>query len=180
MKTANDIVNEIKRKDLNVLKIIRRMKDLSSLAIDLAFAAVTTGDKALAKKVKELEEEIDILQYQLEIEVMLAARNMNHAKNFVAINRIASAMENISDATEELVDAITRGFPVDPSVSDVLKEELEVKVYTVSKSRFQGKTTTQLLDKYDIIGLKKDGEWHYMPKEEFLLEKGDVIILRKK
>ncbi len=180
MKTAKEIINEINKKDLNVLKVIRRMKDLSSLSLDLAFAAVTTGDKNLAKKVKELEEEIDILQYQLEIEVMLATRNMNQARNFVAINRIASAMENLSDATEELVDAIIRGFPVDPSVSDVLKQEMEVKIYKVSKSRFLGKTTDQLKDKYEIIGLKKDGEWHYMPKEEFLLEEGDIIILRKR
>ncbi len=180
MKTANDIIKEIRKKDLNVLKVIRRMKDLSSLALDLAFAAVTTGDKNLAKKVRELEEEIDVLQYQLEIEVMLATRNINQARNFVAINRIASAMENLSDATEELVDAIIRGFPVDPSVSDVLKEEMEVKIYKVTKGRFAGKTTNQIRDKYEIIGLKKDGEWHYMPREDFLLEPGDILILRKK
>ncbi len=180
MNDANHIIEGIKKKDLNVLKIIRKMKDLSSLSIDLAFAAVVSGDKNLAKKVLELEEDIDVLQYQLEMEVMLAARNVNHAKNFVAINRISSAMENISDATEELVDAIIRGFPVDPSVSNALKEEMEVKVYKVGRGRFLGKTTTQLKEKYEVIGLKKDGEWHYMPKEEYILDKGDTIILKKR
>ncbi len=180
MKTANDIIKEIGKKDLNVLTIIKKMKDLSSLALDLSFAAVTTGDKGLAKKAKELEEEIDILQYQLEIEVMLATRNMDQAKNFVAINRIASAMEDLSDTTEELVDAIIRGFPVDPSVSDVLKEEMQIKVYKVSKGRFMGKTISQIKDKYEVIGLKKAGEWYYMPKEDFLLESGDTVLLRKK
>ncbi len=180
MKTAKEIVEERKKKGLNVLKIIKKMRNLSSVIIHLAFAALMTNDKKLAKKVLELEEEMDVLQYQLEMEVMLATRNENQAKNFIAINRIASAMEDLSDAAQELVDAIIRGFPVEPSVVDALREEAEIKIYNVTKARFAGKKISDLDGTYEIIAVKKGDEWKYMPKEDITLEVGDEIILRRK
>ena len=123
---------------------------------------------------------MDILQYQLEIGVMLATRNWKDAKEFTAINRIASAMEDISDGAEELVDAVLRGFPIEKSISQALSEDMSLKVYKVTKSKFLNKTTDELSKNYEIIGIKKSGEWIYMPKETFTLDEGDMVILRKK
>ncbi len=177
---AKDIMKNMRKENLTVVDIIKRMKHLSSLIMDLAFAALVTGDKGLAKHVAMLEEEMDVLQYQLEIGVMLATRNWKDAENFTAINRIASAMEDISDGAEELVDAVIRGFPIEKSISQALAEEMQLKVYKVGKTKFLGKTTDELSKSYEIIGLKKAGKWIYMPKENFVLDKGDMIILRKR
>lgn len=95
-------VEEFKYEPKSVKEIFIEMKDTVELMVDLAYASLLFGDKEIAEEVLELEERIDLLNYQLMMHSVLAARNVKEAEQVITILQIANAIEDISNAAGDL------------------------------------------------------------------------------
>ncbi|RLF49893.1 MAG: hypothetical protein DRN20_00810, partial [Thermoplasmata archaeon] len=71
MKSEGD--EEVSYRPRNVREILREMKDISELMVDLAYSAIIFDSKDIAREVKKLEEKMDRLKYEIRIASMLAA-----------------------------------------------------------------------------------------------------------
>lgn len=167
-------------KGKNVVDLIVEMKNMVNLAIALGFSALLMQDKNLVKKIHDLEEEIDIRQYEIEAECMLATKTPKDALELTSVIRLSSAMEDISDAIKELIDSLSRGIPIHPTILKGLKDSMEVADYVEIKKRSKanGKTLEEFTEgKIEVIGLRRDEKWLYLPSREELIKPGDVLII---
>lgn len=176
---SEEILEDL-QKGKNVVDLIVEMKNMVNLAIALGFSALLMQDKNLVKKIHELEEEIDIRQYEIEAECMLATKTPKDALELTSVIRLSSAMEDISDAIKELIDSLSRGIPIHPTILKGLKDSMEVADYVEIKKRSKanGKTLEEFTEgKVEVIGLRRDEKWLYLPNREELIKPGDVLII---
>ena len=177
---SEKILKDIMEKDTNVVDLIVEMKNMVNLAIALGFSALLMKDEKLVDKIHELEEEIDIRQYEIEAECMLATKTPRDALELTSVLRLSSAMEDISNAIKELIDSLSRGIHIHPTILKGLKDSVEVADYLEIKKRSKaiGKTLEDFTEGHvNIIGLKRDDKWLYLPEREELIASGDVLIV---
>lgn len=177
---SEKILEDILEKEKNVVDLIVEMKDMVNLAIALGFSALLMKDEKLVDKIHELEEEIDIRQYEIEAECMLATKTPKDALELTSVLRLSSAMEDISNAIKELIDSLSRGIPIHPIILKGLKDSIEVADYLEIKKRSKavGKTIEEFTEGHvNVIGLKRDDKWLYLPEREDVIEHGDVLIV---
>lgn len=175
-----EILKDVLEKRRNVIDLIVEMKDLSGLAVDLGFSALLLQDKKLADKITELKEEMDIKQYEIEMECMLAASNVEQALGLTSVMRVASAVADISDAVNELIDSVLRGIPPHPIIKEALKAAAETIDYVNIKkdSKVVGKTIDEVTKGLvDVIGLKREDVWSYQPGGEERIKTKDFLII---
>jgi len=175
-----DILKDILEKKRNVIDLITEMKNLSGLAIDLGFSALMLQDKKLAEKVKQLADEMDMKQYEIQTECMLAASNPEEALGLTSVIRVASAVADICNAVNSLNNTILEGMPLHPTISEALKTAaINVDYIKVSKNaQIKGNTLEELMKHgVDILGLKRDDVWSYQPKPEEKIRTGDILII---
>ena len=177
---SDEILRDLTKKGKNVVDLIVEMKNMVNLAIALGFSALLMQDKKLVKKIHELEEEIDLRQYEIEAECMLASKTPKDALELTSVIRLSSAMEDISNAIKELIDSLSRGIPIHPTILKGLKDSMEVADYVEIKksSKAVGKTMEDFTEgKVEVIGLRRDDTWSYLPNREAVIKVGDVIIV---
>lgn len=175
-----EILKDITEKRRNVIDLIVEMKDLAGLAIDLGFSALLLQDKKLAEKITQLKEEMDIKQYEIEMECMLAASNVEQALGLTSVMRMASAVAAISDAVSEITDSVLRGIPPHPTIKEALKAAAETIDYVNIKkgSKVAGKTIDEVAKgMVDVIGLKREDVWSYQPSTEERIKSKDTLII---
>ena len=175
---------KIEYKPIPVRELLREMKNLSELMIDLAYSAALFNDRELAEDVLELEKRIDTLAYQLEMVTMIAARDAEDAEALVGVSKVASAADKISDAAADIAAIVIRNIGVHPIVSEIFErvEEHLIKVKVHEESVIVGKTINELdlapRMGVDIIALYRKNDWVINPKAEEKIQAGDVLIAR--
>ena len=109
------------------------MKDMSELAVDLAYGAVLYDSEALAEEVLELEAEVDALQSRFEAWILQAAASVDDPVSLRGLIHLATATEVISDAAVEISEGVLRGLGTHPVITEAVWESDEVIVrYTVA------------------------------------------------
>ncbi len=180
---VDEIVKELVEKGKGVKQILREMKNVSELMVDLAYSAVLFNNDELAEEVKELEEEMNKLRYQIEIRTMVAARDPEDAGKLEGILRIAAAAENISNAAENMADIVLRDIGLHPVVRDALKEADEIvdRVIVKKGSKLAEKTVEDLRKnaKYgmDVISIKRGSDWIFKVEDSEEIKGGDTLIV---
>jgi len=175
-----EIMKDILEKRRNVIDLIVEMKNLSGLAIDLGFSALLLQDKKLAEKVRELAEDMDTKQYEIQTECMLAASNPQEALGLTSVIRVASATADISNAVNSLTEIILRGIPLHPTISEALKTAaLNVDYIKVRKeSAINNKPLEEILKNgVEILGLKRKDMWSYQPPMDERTKTEDILII---
>ncbi|MFO7872269.1 MAG: PhoU domain-containing protein [Candidatus Undinarchaeales archaeon] len=180
---VDEIVEELVEKGKGVKELLREMKNVSELMVDLAYSAVLFNNDELAEEVKELEEEMNKLRYQIEIRTMVAARDPEDAGKLEGILRISAAAENISNAAENMADIVLRDIGLHPVVRDALKEADEIvdRVIVKKSSKLAEKTVEDLRKnaKYgmDVISIKRGKNWIFKVKDSEEIKGGDTLIV---
>jgi len=107
------------------------MKNMSELAVDLAYGAVLFDSRGVAEEVAELEAEVDALQSRFEAWTLRAAAGVDDPVSLRGLVHLASATEVISDAALEISEGVLRGLQAHPVVAEAVEESDEVIVRTV-------------------------------------------------
>jgi uncharacterized protein with PhoU and TrkA domain len=177
-------LEKIKYKPVPVRNLLIEMKDLSELMIDLAYAAALFNSQPLAEEVIELEKHVDTLAYLLNMNAMVAARNVEDAESLVGVSVVASAADKISDASADIAAIVLKGIGIHPIVIEAFEkmEERLTRVQTTSNSILIGKTLEELelaaKIGVDIITIRRGKELIVNPKENEVIKEGDLIIAR--
>ncbi len=178
------LFEKIQYKPVTVREVLREMKNLSELMIDLAYSAALYNDKDLAEDVMELEKRIDTLTYHLEMTIMVAARDAKDAEALVGVSKAAAAADKISDAAADIAAIVTQNIGVHPIVSEIFErvEERLAKAKVNEKSVLIGKEIGELKLAprmgVDIIAIFREKDWIINPKENEKVKAGDILIAR--
>ncbi|MBS7643737.1 potassium channel protein [Candidatus Bathyarchaeota archaeon] len=180
----NKKIESIEYRPYPIKELLIRMKDTAMLVVDLAYAALLFKDKDLANEVLELEQEVDTLNYYLQINTMLAARDAKDAEALQSILRIASLTDRISDCAGDIVDTVLKGAEPHPIMLEGLRkmDEPLVVVKVSSNSRLNGKSLSQLRIRtkmgVNIIAIRRENKWIVDPDKTEKIFSEDVLIVR--
>lgn len=179
-----DKLEKIKYKPVSIRDLLVEMKDLSELMIDLAYSAALFHSRELAEDVLDLEKHVDTLAYLLNMNVMLAARDVEEAEALLGISAVSSSADKISDAAADIATIVLRNIGIHPIVREAFEkvEEHLMRVEIKSNSILVGKTLSELelaaRMGIDIIAIHRERDWLINPAEEVKINSGDVIIAR--
>jgi uncharacterized protein with PhoU and TrkA domain len=162
--------------------ILIEMKNLSEVAVGLAYSALLYYDAGLAREVVAIEDEMDEMRYRLERWVLLAACHVEDPSRLRGLMHLAVAAETIADCAMEMVWMVEEGEEVHPVLSAAVGESDEVVVkLTVSVgSPADGKSLEDLQLETETgmfaLAVNRGGRWTYRPRDTYTLRGGDSLL----
>ncbi|MFB6165099.1 MAG: potassium channel family protein [Haloarculaceae archaeon] len=174
---------------------IVHMKNMSELAVDLAYGAVLFDSAEVAEEVLELEAEVDQLQSRFEAWTLRAASRVDDPVDLRGLVHLANATEVISDAALEISEGVLRGLGTHPVVAEAVREsdEVIVRLTVAPGSALDGATLADEMVKTEtgmrVIAIRRvgdgdrrttreSGSWVVSPGPTTELHPGDVVIAK--
>src|SRR5918992_1200455 len=167
-----------------VKEFLAEIKDSSELMVDLAYAAVFFSDKDLAKEVGRLEERMFGHLHELRKLAILAARSPEDAEHMAGVLEIASAVEKIADAAEDIARVVASGL----GILDDLKRDLRYADEIVSRIKVRegstavGRSLRDLALPVEIgmwvIATRRGGDWDLDPRADYVVAENDVLLVK--
>jgi len=171
------------------------MKNMSELAVDLAYGSVLFDSKPVAEEVLELEAEVDALQSRFEAWVLRAASRVDDPVDLRGLVQLARSTEVISDAALEISEGVLRGIGTHPVVAAAVEESDEVIVRATvdPDSGLAGRTLGEVAVKTEtgmrVIAVRhpdresrrtglEGGDWVISPGATTEIEPGDVLLAK--
>jgi uncharacterized protein with PhoU and TrkA domain len=169
------------------------MKNMSELAVDLAYGSVLFDSEGVASEVVELEAEVDALKSRFEAWVLRAATRVEDPIALRGLVHLASATEVISDAAVEISEGVLRGLDTHPVVAAAVEEsdEVIVRVVVGEDGALAGATLGDRAVKTEtgmrVIAVRRggddgsdrgDGDWVVSPGPETTVRPRDVLIAK--
>ncbi|MFB6132023.1 MAG: potassium channel family protein [Halanaeroarchaeum sp.] len=164
------------------------MKNMSELAVDLAYGSVLFHSTDLAEEVVELEAEVDALKSRLEAWTLRAASRVDDPVSLRGLMQIATSTEVISDAALEISEGVLRGLDTHVVVQEAVEESDEIIVRTTvtPDSDLDGTTIGERAVKTEtgmrVIAVRRPteagDEWVVQPGPETDLRAGDVLLAK--
>ncbi|HJJ71733.1 MAG TPA: potassium channel protein, partial [Methanocorpusculum sp.] len=165
-------------------QLMIEMKNISELAVGLAYSALLHENLDLANEVVALEEELDEMRLQLDLWTLQAAKKTEDVASLRGMFYMSSFAESISDAACSIADVVIREIDVPPIIKRIVRESDEVISWvTVGKgSALDGKALAESkvgsVTGMVIIAIKHDNRWIYRPSRNVVLHAGDLLVSR--
>ena len=162
--------------------ILIEMKNLSEVAVGLAYSALLYYDAGLAREVVAIEDEMDEMRYRLERWILLAASHVEDPSRLRGMLHLAIAAEAISDGAQEMVWMVEKGEEVHPVLSAAVGEsdEVVVKLNVSPGSPADGKTLGALQLETETgmfaLAINRGGRWTYRPRDTYAVRGGDSVL----
>ncbi|RLE99543.1 MAG: hypothetical protein DRJ57_02190 [Thermoprotei archaeon] len=175
-------MGRVKYRPIPVKGLLRRMKDISWLMVDLAFYSVMYGDEELAKEVLELENSVDELDMLLTMQAALATRSVEEAERMVSVFKLASAANAISDAAAEIAKVALHKMRIPREAALSMRGMDEVLARASVRGRAEGVTLRDFMEEAgaiaDVVAVRRGREVILEPSLDFKLSPGDVLLLK--
>ena len=162
--------------------ILIEMKNLSEVAVGLAYSALLYHDAGLAREVVAIEDEMDEMRYRIERWVLLAARHIQDSSRLRGVLHLATASETIADCAMEMVWMVEKGEEIHPVLSAAVGEsdEIVLKLTVSSGSPADGKTLEALQLETETgmyaLAVNRGGRWTYRPRDTYTLRGEDSLL----
>jgi uncharacterized protein with PhoU and TrkA domain len=161
------------------------MKNMSELAVDLAYGAVLFDSEGVAEEVTELEAEVDALESRFEAWTLRAAARVDDPISLRGLMHLAGSTEVISDAAVEISEGVLRGLDAHPVVAAAVEEsdEIIVRMAVDEGSQLADRTLADEMVKTEtgmrVIAVRRPGnEWVVSPGPTTSLHAGDLLIAK--
>jgi uncharacterized protein with PhoU and TrkA domain len=164
---------------------IVHMKNLSELAVDLAYSSVLFDSEELAEEVQNLEVEVDALESRFEAWVLRAAADIEDPVSLRGLIHLGTSTEMISDAAIDISEGVLRDIEVHPVVRMAVQESDEIitRVEIEPGSVLDGTAVTAGLPDADVtmsvIAIRRPEEgWILVADTDVELRGNDVVIAK--
>ncbi|MFB6152864.1 MAG: potassium channel family protein [Halodesulfurarchaeum sp.] len=164
------------------------MKNMSELAVDLAYGSVLFDSDDIAEEVVELEAEVDALKSRFEAWTLRAAGRVDDPVSLRGLVHIATSTEVISDAALEISEGVLRGLDSHVVVQEAVEEsdEIIVRVTVQPDSSLDdttlGREAVRTETGMRIIAVRRPtGEgtdWTIQPGPQTAVAAGDVLLAK--
>lgn len=152
--------------------------------IDLAYSALLFNSKEIAEEVLMLEDYVDENFIKCQETLLNLVSSSKEPVKYLSVLSLATALENMADASRKIADIILRGIEPHPVYSIALAEAEEVirRVYVDYGSPIDGKTLrqTRLQDKTGarVLVIRRDRQWIFNPTGDAVITGGDILIVK--
>jgi uncharacterized protein with PhoU and TrkA domain len=175
---------KIEYRPISVREALTEMKDVSEIMIDLAYSSALFNSHELAEEVMELEKRMDYLDYIINMNIMLAARDAEDAQHLTAVTTVAAATNKLSDAAADIATIVLKNIGIHPIVRKAFEQVEEhlaraiVKPDSIFVNQKLGELELAAKIGVDVIAIRRHSEWTIDPEDEEKILSGDVLIAR--
>jgi len=169
--------------DRAVLLIVE-MKNISELAVGLAYTALLFDSKDIAEEVFWLNERMDSMRFSLELWVLEEAKKIEPIESLRGLLHMAAFADAICSAASSIVDVIRRDIEIPPIFKKIIRESDEIisRIDVQAGSFLDGKTLKEAslgaVTGMIVLAIKRGEQWIYRPKKNARLYEGDTIIAK--
>ena len=162
--------------------LVVELKQVSEVAVGLAYAAILLDEPALAHEVGAIEATSDRLFHDLERWVLRAAAGIPDPEQLRGLLHLASASERIVDAARSMCRIVEDGREAHPVIADALAaaDELAIDVHVAAGSDAAGQTFGELRLQQrtgmEVLAVQRDGRWQYRPARTRAVAGGDRLL----
>jgi uncharacterized protein with PhoU and TrkA domain len=162
--------------------VLVEMKNVSEVAVGLAYSALALRDAGLAAEVRHLAERLDEMKDHLQLWVLRAAKHDVDPSALRGLLQLASAAEELGDQANQMVWLITddRGFH--PIVglalgeADVVATMVPVALGSVADGRTLAELQLDIEPGFHVLAIRRDHRYVYRPRGGARLQHGDELI----
>ncbi len=158
------------------------MKNISEVAVGLAYSAVVLRDPGLAAEVVHLEDRLDEMQERLETWVLRAAANSADPSPLRGLLHLSAASESLGDAAQQMVWPVEQGEELHPILALAFGEAEEVvaRVPVAAGSAAAGASLGSLRLETEtgfyLLAIRRGGRYLYRPRRDAVLQPDDQLI----
>jgi uncharacterized protein with PhoU and TrkA domain len=163
--------------------VLVEMKNLSEVAVGLAYSALVLRDPLLAAEVKHLEDRLDEMKDRLELWVLRAAQRDLDPGALRGLLHLSQAAEDLGDQAQQMVWLVEDpGDEVHPILAIAFGETDEVvfQVPVAPGARADGARLDQLeIDVepgFQILAIQRAGGYLYRPRASVVLFADDEVL----
>ena len=164
------------------IDVLVEMKNISEVAVGLAYSALVLRDPGLAAEVNHLEDRLDEMKERLELWVLRGAQEHLDPSALRGLLHLAQAAEEIGDAAEQLVWLVSEGEELHPILAIALghADEVVVRVPVGEGAPADGRSLQSLSMETEtgfyLLAIRRGGRYLYRPRASVVLRAGDDLI----
>jgi uncharacterized protein with PhoU and TrkA domain len=164
------------------IDVLVEMKNISEVAVGLAYSALVLRDQGLAAEVNHLEDRLDEMKERLELWVLRGAQEHLDPSALRGLLHLAQAAEEIGDAAQQLVWLVEEGEELHPILAIALghADEVVVRVPVAAGAPADGKSLQALCMETEtgfyLLAIRRGGRYLYRPRAGVVLQAGDDLI----
>lgn len=162
--------------------VLVEMKNVSEVAIGLAYSALLFNDQSLAAEVSALEDRLDEMRERLEVWVLRGAAEQVEPSALRGLLHLGGAAEEIGDAAQQMVWLVEEGEEMHPVLAIALgdTDEVIVRVPVSPASHLDGRRLAdlhlELETGFYLLAIRRAGRYVYRPRGPVVLQSGDELI----
>lgn len=162
--------------------VLVEMKNLSEVAVGLAYSALVLRDAGIATVVTHLRERLDEMKDRLELWVLRSANNMADPSALRGLLHLSQAAEDLGAQALQMVWLIEREEQVHPVLAVALGESDDVIVHlpVAPDSEIANETLSELRLNIDpgftVLAIRRGGRYWYRPRGSVRLLAEDELI----
>lgn len=180
-----EFITELEIPELDrAVDLLIEMKNLSELAVDLAYSSLIYGNEDVALEVVYLESLVDNLKFEIERLILVASKKLEDPSIFIPIIEIAHCAEEIADGAREMAEVLLRKIELPQIFKDAMRrtDEVLTMVHVTSDSPLHNKTVGETRIETNtgmhIIAVKRNREWITRPTANTRIFSGDILIAK--
>lgn len=166
------------------VQLIVEMKNISELAVGLAYTSLLFDSKDIAEEVVWMNERMDSMRLRLELWVLEAAKRVEQVESLRGLLHMSAFADAICSAAFSIVDVIRRDIEIPPIFQKIIRESDEIisRIDVKADSFLAGKTLKEAslgaVTGMIVLAIKRGDKWIYRPKKHVRLYDGDTIIAK--
>jgi uncharacterized protein with PhoU and TrkA domain len=164
------------------IDVLVEMKNISEVAVGLAYSALVFRDQGLAAEVNHLEDRLDDMRERLELWVLRSAHGEVDPAPLRGLLHLGQASEALADAAQQMVWPLEKGEELHPILALALGEsdEVVVRVPIAPGSQCDGHSLHDLQLETEtgfyLLAIRRDSRYLYRPRKDVVLRGGDELI----
>jgi uncharacterized protein with PhoU and TrkA domain len=162
--------------------VLVEMKNVSEVAIGLAYSALLFNDQSLAAEVSHLEDRLDEMRERLEVWVLRSAADQPDPSPLRGLLHLGFAAEELGDAAQQMVWLVENQEEMHPILSLALGESDEViaRIPVAPESELAGTTIAaeqlEMETGFYLLAIRRSGRYLYRPRGQILICVDDELI----
>jgi uncharacterized protein with PhoU and TrkA domain len=164
------------------IDVLVEMKNVSEVAVGLAYSALVLRDQGLAAEVNHLEDRLDEMKERLETWVLRSASEQLDPSPLRGLLHLAQAAEEIGDAAQQMVWLVEQGEELHPILALGIGEAEEVVVRVpvdagaATDGRRLGELNLETETGFYLLAIRRGGRYFYRPRRDVVVRAGDELI----
>lgn len=176
---------EIEIEELDrAVDLIIEMKNLSELAVDLAYSSLMYENEDVALEVLYTEELIDNKKFEVLKLILESCKKLDRVEHLIPLIEIVLCAEQISDAAVDVARVLVDKLGVPEVFKRAMREtdEILIMIRVEDCSSIAGKTLGEAKVETNtgmhVVAIKRNGEWITRPTANTKIFSGDIIIAK--